>query len=178
MAGARVMMRGLRQVTMRSAARVGPCRSYQAVLSKTPHLFFGLPSMTPLQRRCFSSDPSATQGTAVPTISDADFARYSEATLNEILERLDGIEAILPDADITLSQGVLTINLGEDGTWVLNKQGPNKQIWWSSPISGPKRFEFDARQNKWFNTRDKDVELVELLSVEIEELTGIIVITE
>ena len=38
--------------------------------------------------------------------------------------------------DVTSSQGVLTIALGDNGTWVLNKQTPNKQIWWSSPISG------------------------------------------
>lgn len=68
--------------------------------------------------------------------------------------------------------------MGEDGTWVLNKQGPNKQIWWSSPISGPKRFEYDVRLKKWVNTREKDVELVRLLSLEIEELTGIIVVAE
>jgi len=28
------------------------------------------------------------------------------------------------------------------GTYVLNKQPPNKQIWLSSPISGPKRFDW------------------------------------
>ena len=40
-----------------------------------------------------------------------------------------------------LQQGVLNINLGKLGFWVLNKQSPNKQIWWSSPISGPRRYE-------------------------------------
>ncbi len=28
------------------------------------------------------------------------------------------------------------------GTYVLNKQPPNKQIWISSPISGPKRYDW------------------------------------
>lgn len=28
------------------------------------------------------------------------------------------------------------------GTYVLNKQPPNKQIWLSSPISGPKRYDW------------------------------------
>lgn len=28
------------------------------------------------------------------------------------------------------------------GTYVLNKQPPNKQIWLSSPLSGPKRFDW------------------------------------
>ena len=27
------------------------------------------------------------------------------------------------------------------GTYVINKQTPNKQIWLSSPISGPKRYD-------------------------------------
>lgn len=30
----------------------------------------------------------------------------------------------------------------KDLTYVLNKQPPNKQIWLSSPISGPKRFDW------------------------------------
>jgi len=38
--------------------------------------------------------------------------------------------------------GVLTIETPSAGTYVLNKQPPNKQIWLSSPISGPKRFDF------------------------------------
>ena len=31
--------------------------------------------------------------------------------------------------------GVLTLKLGKHGTYVVNKQPPNKQIWLSSPIS-------------------------------------------
>jgi frataxin len=32
--------------------------------------------------------------------------------------------------------------VGDKGTYVLNKQPPNKQIWLSSPITGPKRFDW------------------------------------
>jgi len=39
--------------------------------------------------------------------------------------------------------GVLTVNLGgQHGTYVINRQTPNKQIWLSSPTSGPKRYDF------------------------------------
>ena len=31
-------------------------------------------------------------------------------------------------------QGVLTLRLGDKGTYVINKQTPNRQIWFSSPI--------------------------------------------
>jgi frataxin len=58
-------------------------------------------------------------------------------------------------------QGVLNLSVPPHGTWVLNKQGPNKQIWWSSPVSGPKRFEWQPAdadnaviEGQWVNTRD------------------------
>jgi frataxin len=36
----------------------------------------------------------------------------------------------------------MTIELSDKGSYVLNKQPPNKQIWLSSPISGPKRYDW------------------------------------
>lgn len=38
--------------------------------------------------------------------------------------------------------GVLTLKFPPIGTYVINKQPPNKQIWLSSPISGPKRYDW------------------------------------
>lgn len=36
----------------------------------------------------------------------------------------------------------MTITVAGKGTYVINKQPPNKQIWLSSPISGPKRYDW------------------------------------
>jgi frataxin len=36
----------------------------------------------------------------------------------------------------------MTVNFADVGTYVINKQPPNKQIWLSSPKSGPKRFDW------------------------------------
>lgn len=36
----------------------------------------------------------------------------------------------------------MNIGLRDKGTYVLNKQPPNKQIWLSSPESGPKRYDW------------------------------------
>jgi len=41
---------------------------------------------------------------------------------------------------IAKQQGVLTVRLGRHGTYVLNKQTPNRQVWLSSPVSGPFRY--------------------------------------
>ena len=42
---------------------------------------------------------------------------------------------------LSLQAGVLTLHY-EGKDYVINKQPPNKQIWLSSPISGPKRYDF------------------------------------
>lgn len=36
----------------------------------------------------------------------------------------------------------MTLTVANKGTYVINKQPPNKQIWLSSPISGPKRYDW------------------------------------
>ncbi|KAL8683535.1 MAG: hypothetical protein Q9224_006675 [Gallowayella concinna] len=45
-------------------------------------------------------------------------------------------------SDPTLQAGVLKLDFPPAGTYVLNKQPPNRQIWLSSPISGPKRYDY------------------------------------
>lgn len=59
---------------------------------------------------------------------------------------------------------MLTLGLGPHGTYVINKQPPNQQIWMSSPFSGPARFSYapeeagaDAKAGagaRWFYSRD------------------------
>lgn len=56
------------------------------------------------------------------------------------------------ELDIDLAQGVMSLELPGVGSYVINKQPPNKQIWLSSPISGPKRFDYVDGQ--WVYLRD------------------------
>lgn len=58
-------------------------------------------------------------------------------------------------------QGVMTIVLPPHGTYVLNKQPPNKQIWLSAPVSGPKRYDWvvkgntaETQRGEWVYLRD------------------------
>ena len=51
--------------------------------------------------------------------------------------------------------------------YVLNKQTPNKQIWLSSPISGPSRFEY-SEDGKWKQNRTQEC-LLELLNSEFNK---------
>ena len=68
--------------------------------------------------------------------------------------------------------GVLSINMGDLGTFVLNIQAPNRQIWLSSPISGPARYNFESSTRTWVNNRNEEQVLERLLSEELTELVG------
>eukprot|EP00112_Aurelia_sp_Birch-Aquarium-sp1_P017785 Seg4164.1 transcript_id=Seg4164.1/GoldUCD/mRNA.D3Y31 product="Frataxin mitochondrial" protein_id=Seg4164.1/GoldUCD/D3Y31 len=74
------------------------------------------------------------------------------------------------DYDVQLSSGVLTVVVGDDfGIYVINKQSPNRQIWLSSPKSGPKRYDFiDGR---WIYSHTGE-DMNELLTREFSEILG------
>jgi len=118
---------------------------------------------------------SNMQGVA---LSEARFHEVSEHTLESIMSLLAPLESELDDdVDISYSQGVLNMNLGKHGFWVINKQTPNRQLWWSSPLSGPRRYEFhDAGGGgcieEWKGTADQK-DMLGLLTAEILQVTGI-----
>lgn len=71
-----------------------------------------------------------------------------------------------------LQDGVLTVNLGPKfGTYVINRQSPNRQIWLSSPTSGPKRYDYVPSRDSWIYRHDPEYSLHELLQTEIEAIT-------
>ena len=62
----------------------------------------------------------------------------------------------------------MTIKLGSKwGTYVINIQTPNRQIWLSSPTSGPKRYDF--QEGCWIYKHD-GVPLHDLLQEELSKI--------
>jgi len=58
---------------------------------------------------------------------------------------------------------------GGFGTYVINRQTPNQQIWLSSPTTGPKRYDFI--DEKWVYKHDNTT-LHDLLDLEISKITN------
>ncbi|KAG3287129.1 frataxin, partial [Ictidomys tridecemlineatus] len=85
--------------------------------------------LMPLRNSGTSSNPGSLDETA--------YERLAEETLDalaEFFEDLADKPCTLEDYDVSFGSGVLTVKLGGDlGTYVINKQTPNKQIWLSSP---------------------------------------------
>jgi len=63
------------------------------------------------------------------------FHAAADETLEAILNAVIALEATRDDVESELASGVLTITLeATRQSWVVNKQTPNRQIWFSSPI--------------------------------------------
>jgi frataxin len=86
-----------------------------------------------------------------------------ESLADSLLAALE--EGIGAEADAERQGGVLTID-GDDGTWVVNKHAPSRQIWLSSPKSGARHYAFDAASGQWQDTRGGP-DLLTLLSAEL-----------
>lgn len=151
----RMLASGRSVVTTSSAYYTLPLHSaqHQTILS-TVHR---RPSQQPL-RRCFQSESA--------------YHDIADETLESIQDAFDELFEENPqpnqEVEASLASGVLTIALPPHGTWVLNKQTPNQQIWWSSPLSGPRRYEYN--DGEWVFTREEAQTLGQSLKEEIQQL--------
>ncbi|TNN67636.1 3-hydroxy-3-methylglutaryl-coenzyme A reductase [Liparis tanakae] len=100
-------------------------------------------------------------------LSEGAYDKLAEKTLDALTEYFEDLteEAFTgADYDVVYSSGVLTVKVGRDhGTYVINKQTPNRQIWLSSPTSGPKRYNWTGE--RWVYAHD-GVSLHQMLSKE------------
>ncbi|UKZ51420.1 hypothetical protein TrVGV298_005180 [Trichoderma virens] len=115
---------------------------------------------------------------AVAELSDAEYNELSDEFMHDLLERFETHQDNGAPIDVEYSSGVMTVTVVDKGTYVINKQPPNKQIWLSSPLSGPKRYDFcvasEGQGDKegtalgtWIYARDNS-SLDELILKEIE----------
>ncbi|PSN61133.1 Frataxin [Corynespora cassiicola Philippines] len=119
-----------------AATPVAPVRSF--------HSSMALKSILPDSENPPPKKSEPNEKPTVPTdISTSEFHERADAYLDELVARLEEQQEQSPDLEVEFSAGVLEVKIpSKDLTYVLNKQPPNKQIWLSSPISGPKRFDW------------------------------------
>lgn len=86
-----------------------------------------------------------------------------ETLADSLLATLE--EALADHVDAELQGGILTVE-GDEGTWIVNKHAPTRQIWLSSPRSGARHYAFDAGTGCWQDTRGGD-NLLAVLGAEL-----------
>lgn len=73
------------------------------------------------------------RGLSTEPLSMVAYHAAADEALETILDATDELEEAREDVECEFSSGVMTITRS-DGSWVINKQAPNKQIWLSSPV--------------------------------------------
>jgi frataxin-like iron-binding protein CyaY len=113
---------------------------------------------TPLYPVRFASSSKQNSNAQITSLDlEADFHKIGDLSLEKLTDLLAPIEDIDEEAELNSAQGVLSLKLKPSNyaatrstthdktttiTWVINKQTPNRQLWWSSPLSGPRRYEW------------------------------------
>lgn len=94
------------------------------------------------------------------------FDALADAFLSALAEQ---IEDAVDSVEVDLINGILTVETEDRRSFVINKHGPNQQIWLSSPISGASHF--DHADGRWIGTRG-GAELIAVLSADLTAATG------
>jgi frataxin len=87
------------------------------------------------------------------TLDETRFATLADETLRRMVEAIDAQASDTLEAD--LRDGILTIEIESGGQYIVNKHGPNREIWVSSPKSGAWHFAYDEGKRAWVDTRGR-----------------------
>ncbi|KAI1497437.1 hypothetical protein F5X99DRAFT_22330 [Biscogniauxia marginata] len=109
--------------------------------------------------------PEALKTARAVELTDAQYHELADDYLETLLGKYEAMQDERGDIDVEYSSGVMHIKIPSIGEYVLNKQPPNKQIWLSSPKSGPKRYDYvvvsegqdqkqDTSTREWIYLRD------------------------
>ncbi|KAI1118077.1 mitochondrial chaperone Frataxin [Nemania sp. NC0429] len=130
-------------------------------------------SARPTLRNPFSTSQSLAKppssydltGAQPANITDGEFHELADEYIENLLAEYEKMQDSRTDIDVEYSAGVMSLTINDIGTYVINKQPPNKQIWLSSPTSGPKRYDWvvisegqdqkqDTAAGDWIYLRD------------------------
>ena len=102
-------------------------------------------------------------------LDEARFQTLADGTLDRLMAAAE--DALGARAEVDLEGGVLTIAVAAGGRYVVNKHGPMRQLWLSSPVSGAWHFAWDEGAADWRSTRGTET-LAEVLARDLAEAPG------
>lgn len=102
-------------------------------------------------------------------LDDKRFQTLADDTLDQLLAAIE--DACADDAEVEFEGGILTVAPAAGGQFVLNRHGPTRQLWLSSPRSGAWHFAWDEAASAWRSTRGSET-LVEVLERDLGQALG------
>jgi len=115
-------------------------RTGALAFSTTPHSLKGIspPEEDPKPKQAEEHEHARQPA----NLTEAQYHEISDYYMENMISKLEQLQEDREDVDVEFSAGVMTLTFPPNGKYVINKQPPNKQIWLSSPISGPKRYDW------------------------------------
>ena len=98
-------------------------------------------------------------------MTETDFHRAVEA----VLARIDGALDAHDELDVSLEEGVLTVECPDASRIIVNRQTPNREIWVAARSGG---FHYVLRDGEWRDTRTSE-ELFATLARLIKAQSGV-----
>ena len=98
-------------------------------------------------------------------MNETDFHRAVDA----VLARIEAAAEDVPELDVDLEAGILTLTCADGSRIIVNRQTPNREIWVAARSGG---FHFAFRDGAWRDTRSGD-ELFASLSRVIASQAGV-----
>ena len=102
-------------------------------------------------------------------LEETRFHQIADYTIENLSDTID--DALGDSIDVDLQSGILTIELDSGEQFIVNKHGPNRQVWLSSPVSGASHYDFDDDNETWTSTRGSTT-LNDQLSADLAVKTG------
>jgi frataxin len=146
-------------------------------IPKTPST---IPSYTPFTTRTFHATPLFRVNEQFP-FSQSEYLHSLQHTLENISDLMDTmmdsgqLSALIDqsdaEVDIEISDGVLNLHMGDSGTFVVSRQTPSRQLWLSSPVSGPWHYTYDHVSKNWICTKGQ-LNFFERMENELSQVLG------
>jgi CyaY protein len=70
-----------------------------------------------------------------------------------VLARIEAAAEDVPELDVDLEAGILTLTCADGSRIIVNRQTPNREIWVAARSGG---FHFSSREGAWRDTRSGD----------------------
>lgn len=102
-------------------------------------------------------------------LDETTFEKIADDFLGKLMDAID--DDLGDQMDVDLQGGILTIDLDAGGQYVINKHGPNQQIWMSSPKSGATHYGRDESAGTWLCTRS-GADMLKTLASELSAVSG------
>jgi frataxin len=102
-------------------------------------------------------------------LNEYEFQDVADEWLDRCFEAIESQDAEAA-LDIDLENGVMTIIVDEDNTFIVSKHAPSSQIWLSSPISGGLHFDAEDDGESW--VLDDGRSITTILAEELSQLTN------